>query len=142
VRRIFGTVSQEEYAQAKERADKAGRSVLGQIGAEAVAYGSQTVLAGSGIADQPREPVAELCRIGSNINQLARPGHVQACKHGGLRSRTNDHIGVEAVRQLEKPEARVSAGWKTRIVSGIGWNGTILIRNDNRLFGALSGKSI
>jgi len=82
VKRIFGTVSQEEYAQTKKRAEEAGRSVWGQVRAEADAYRSQTALASGEIADQQRELVAEMRRIGNNINQLARLGHIQARKHG------------------------------------------------------------
>ncbi len=47
-------------------------------------------------------------RIGNKINQLARLGHIQARKHGGLGSSGGDHIGVEAMRQLERLEAKVA----------------------------------
>jgi len=108
VKRIFGTVSFAEYAAAKERADDAGRSVWGQIWAEAKAYRDQTVLANGEIADQQRELVAELRRIGNNINQLARLGHIRTRKHGGLKPHSDNHIGIEAMRQLERLEAKIA----------------------------------
>ncbi len=43
VRRIFGTVTRGEYEAAKQRAENAGRSVWGQIWAEASAYREQTM---------------------------------------------------------------------------------------------------
>lgn len=108
VKRIFGTVSREEYVAVQERANEAGRSVWRQVWAESVAYRSQTVLANCEIADQQRELVAEMRRIGNNINQLARLGHIQARKHGGLSSVNSDAIGTETIRQLEKLEAKVA----------------------------------
>lgn len=108
VKRIFGTVSCADYQAAKERAEEAGRSVWGQVWAEAAAYRSQTVLASGEIADQQRELISEMRRIGNNLNQLARLGHIQARKHGGLGPRPDDHIGTEAMRQFEKLEARIS----------------------------------
>lgn len=108
VKRIFGTVTRAEYEAAKQRADEAGRSVWGQIWAEATAYREQTLLPTSEIADQQRELIAELRRIGNNINQLARLGHVQARKHGGLGAQPSNLIGTEAMHQLEKLEAKVA----------------------------------
>lgn len=108
VKRIFGTVTRGEYEAAKQRADNAGRSVWAQIWAEAAAYREQATLSTNEIAEQQRELVSELRRIGNNINQLARLGHVQARKHGGLGAQPNNSIGTEAMRQLEKLEAKVA----------------------------------
>lgn len=41
-------------------------------------------------------------------NQLARLGHVQVRKHGGLGAQPNNSIGTEEMRQLEKLEAKVA----------------------------------
>ena len=108
VKRIFGTVTRAEYDAAKERADAAGRSVWGQVWAEATAYREQTVVPTNEIAGQQRELIAELRRIGNNINQLAKLGHVQARKHGGLGAQPSNPIGTEAMRQFEKLEAKVA----------------------------------
>ena len=108
VKRIFGTVSFVEYEAAKQRAEEAGRSVWGQIWAEAKAYREQTILSNFEIASQQRELAIEIRRIGNNINQLAKLGHIQARKHGGLRAISDDRIGVETLRQFEKLEAKVA----------------------------------
>ena len=108
VKRIFGTVTRAEYEAAKLRADEAGRSVWGQVWAEATAYREQTVVPTSEIVDQQRELITELRRIGNNVNQLAKLGHVQARKHGGLGAQPSNPIGIEAMRQLEKLEAKVA----------------------------------
>lgn len=108
VKRIFGTVTRAEYDAAKLRADDAGRSVWRQVWAEATAYREQTLLPNGEIADQQRELVAEMRRIGNNINQLARLGHIRARKHGDLSSVNSDSIGTETIRQLEKLEAKVA----------------------------------
>lgn len=108
VKRIFGTVTRTEYDAVKERADAAVRSVWGQVWAEAAAYREQTLVSTSEIADQQRELIAELRRIGNNINQLAKLGHVQARKHGGLGAQPSSPIGTEAMRQFDKLEAKVA----------------------------------
>jgi hypothetical protein len=108
VKRIFGTVTRAEYDAAKERSEAAGRSVWAQVWAEATAYREQTLVPTSEIADQQRELIAELRRIGNNINQLAKLGHVQARKHGGLGAQPSNPIGTEAMRQFEKLEAKVA----------------------------------
>lgn len=108
VKRIFGTVTRAEYEAAKQRADDAGRSVWGQVWAEATAYREERILATGEIADQQRELIGELRRIGNNINQLARLGHVQERKHGGLGGANSNPIAVEAMRQLERLEAKIT----------------------------------
>lgn len=108
VKRIFGTVTRAEYEAAKQRANEAGRSVWGQVWAEATAYREQTLVPTIEIADQQRELIAELRRIGNNINQLAKLGHVHARKHGGLGAQPSNPIGTEAMRQFEKLEAKVA----------------------------------
>ena len=44
VKRVFGTVSLEDFEAAKERAEASGRTVWGQIWAESQAYREQTQL--------------------------------------------------------------------------------------------------
>jgi len=103
VKRIFGTVSPSEYQAAKQRADEAGRSVWGQIWAEAKAYRHGQTLDTGEIAEQQRELVTELRRIGNNLNQLARLGHIQNRKAGNLH-RPDDSLTAEAMQQLERLE--------------------------------------
>ncbi len=108
VKRVFGTLKACEYAAAKERADDNGRSVWGQIWAEACAYRAGTVLPTPVIAEQQRHLIAELRRIGNNINQLAKLGHIEARKHGSLAPRDDDRIGQETLRQFSRLESIVA----------------------------------
>lgn len=107
VKRIFGTVTPAEYAAVKSRADETGRSVWGQVWAEAQAYHLGRKLASGEIADQQRQLIAELRRIGNNLNQLARLGHIQNRKHGGIKP-SDETITAEAMQQLSDLEAVVA----------------------------------
>lgn len=107
VKRIFGTVTPAEYEAVKQRADEAGRSVWGQVWAEAQAYHHGRSLASGEVADQQRQLITELRRIGNNLNQLARLGHIQNRKHGGIKT-SDDAITAEAMQQLAKLEAVVT----------------------------------
>ncbi|PCH72290.1 MAG: hypothetical protein COC12_06395 [Rhodobacteraceae bacterium] len=108
VKRVFGSLTPEEYRATKDRAEEAGRSVWGQIWAEACAYRAGTVLATEEIADQQRQLIAELRRIGNNLNQLARLGHIRARKQGAQAAPDQDQIGTEALQQFEALEAVVA----------------------------------
>ncbi len=55
----------------------------------------------------PGSLIAELRRIGNNLNQLARLGHIQNRKHGGTKPSDNA-ITAEAMQQLAKLEAVVT----------------------------------
>lgn len=107
IKRIFGTVSPEDYAAVKSRADEAGRSVWAQVWAEAQAYYQGRNLASGEVADQQRQLITELRRIGNNLNQLARLGHIQHRKYGGIKP-SDDAITVEAMQQLAKLEEAVT----------------------------------
>jgi len=120
VKRIFGTVTPAEYEAVKQRADEAGRSVWGQVWAEAQAYRKGIVLASGEVAEQKRELVIELRRIGNNLNQLARLGHIEQRKHGGL-SQQDSNITSQAHEQLAKLEAVV-----TKFDDGV----TVTVRSD------------
>ena len=106
IKRIFGTVTPAEHQAVKSRADEAGRSVWGQVWAEAQAYRHGRNLASGEIADQQRQLISELRRIGNNLNQLARLGHIQNRKHGGINL-PEDSVVAEAMQQLARLEAAV-----------------------------------
>jgi hypothetical protein len=79
VRRVFGSLTPDEYAAMAERAAETQGdepSVWQQIWLESKAYTSGAALPTAEIADQQRELLAELRSIGNNINQLARLGHI------------------------------------------------------------------
>lgn len=107
VKRIFGTVTPAEYVAVKARAGEAGRSVWGQVWAESQAYHDGRNLASGEVADQQRQLISELRRIGNNLNQLARLGHIQARKHVGIRA-TPDAITTETMQQLTLLEEAVA----------------------------------
>jgi len=107
IKRIFGTVTPAEYEEVKSRADEAERSVWGQVWAEAQAYHHGRKLASGEIADQQRQLIGELRRIGNNLNQLARLGHIQNRKLGGINP-SDDAIATDAMQQLAKLEEVVN----------------------------------
>lgn len=107
IKRIFGTVTPADYEAVRMRADNAGRSVWGQVWAEAQAYHRGLTLASGEIADQQRQLISELRWIGNNLNQLARLGHIQNRKHGGINP-SDDAITAEAMQQLAKLEEVVT----------------------------------
>ena len=108
IKRGFGTLTPTEYAKVKERADLSGRSVWGQIWAESCAYCNGTVVPTLELANQQRQLITELRRIGNNINQLAKLGHIQARKHGTITARNDDQIGVETLRMFSKLETLIA----------------------------------
>ena len=89
------------------RADDAGRSVWGQVWAEAQAYQRGLALASGEVADQQRQLISELRRIGNNLNQLARLGHVQSRKHSVLNP-SPDTITSQTMAELAELEAAVA----------------------------------
>lgn len=103
VKRIFGTVTPEDYKAVQLRSEEAGRSVWGQVWAESQAYWKSQPLATGAIAEQQRELVTELRRIGNNLNQLARLGHIQNRKAGMLQA-SNGSLEAEAMQQLARLE--------------------------------------
>ena len=108
MKRIFGTVTPEEYAAVKERAEEACRSVWGQVWAEAQAYRNGQILASGEVAEQQRQLIAELRRIGNNLNQLAKLGHIQARKDGDFSVITGGSHAVETLRHIKRLEAAVA----------------------------------
>lgn len=112
VKRVFGVLTLEEHADAKARAEEHGRSIWAQIWAESLAYRRGQVLPTPEIEDHQRQLIAELRRIGNNINQLAKLGHLKARRGGGIEARPGDQVGEEILRQmaaLESAVARFSA---------------------------------
>ncbi len=111
VRRVFGTITPEEYAEVAARAvavQGGEPSVWRQIWLESRAYIEQSELPTSEIAEQQSVLISELRRIGNNINQLARLGHVQASRARGLTALADDRLGIEALRQFERLEQKVA----------------------------------
>lgn len=96
-KRISGVVPLDDYSVVKALADQAGRSLWGQVWAEAQAYRNGYQLATPEVAELQRALIVELRRIGNHLAALGRDelGH--------------DHIAVaEALRQVGKLEDAVA----------------------------------
>ena len=70
-RRVYGTLSKQEFAKIKAIADYQGRSVWEQIWLESCAYRSGAYLPPKEIETQIQQLYSELRRTGNNINQIA-----------------------------------------------------------------------
>ncbi len=71
-KRVFGTMTNEQYAQFEQRAKLAHRAVWSQIHAEAEAYASGEYLPSKDINERIAKLIVQLRRIGNNLNQIAR----------------------------------------------------------------------
>lgn len=80
--RVFGTLSKSDHANMKAIADAHGRPVWTQIWMESCAYRRAEFLPSPEIMARQDRMIAELRRIGNNLNQLARQGHVGRLPHG------------------------------------------------------------
>jgi hypothetical protein len=74
-RRVYGTLTAEEYASLEQRATEAGRAVWSQIHAEAEAYARGEYLPPKDIEERIGELIVQLRRIGNNVNQLVRESY-------------------------------------------------------------------
>lgn len=102
--RVNGSLPNDIHAEVRKRAEEHGRRVWQQIWAESQAYVNGTIVLTGKMEEQQLQLLAELRRIGNNINQLAKLGHIQARKHGGLEPVGHDAIGTEALRQFSRLE--------------------------------------
>ena len=102
VKRVFGTVSMEEFEAAKGRAEASGRTVWGQIWAESLAYREQRQLLSPEVEKNQQQLISELRHIGNNLNQLAKQGHVANRRHGGLGNASLDEAAAAQMEELER----------------------------------------
>ena len=80
--RVFGTLTKAQHAQIKSVADANDRPVWTQIWAESCAYRKAEFLPTQEIMARQDRMIAELRRIGNNLNQLAVQGHVHQLPQG------------------------------------------------------------
>ena len=71
-KRVYGTLSAQQYAALEERALAARRAVWTQLLAESESYAAGEYLPTREVETLLSELVAQLRRIGNNLNQLAR----------------------------------------------------------------------
>jgi len=107
-RRVFGTISKAEHAAWTALAKSNGRSLWGQIFTCACAYISGTHIASREILQTQNELLTEIRRVGNNINQAVRLGHIQAKRTGGLKAPENDEIGRTILNEFETLERRIT----------------------------------
>lgn len=74
-RRIYGTLTTEEYERIEARAKEAGRAVWAQVHAEAEAYVRGEYLPSTDLEESIGKLITQLRRIGNNLNQIARELH-------------------------------------------------------------------
>lgn len=74
-KRVYGTLTAEQYAAIEQRAEDAGRAVWTQIHAEAEAYARREYLPTKDVEELNRELIIQLRRIGTNVNQITREFH-------------------------------------------------------------------
>lgn len=107
IKRVFGTIDPRDYAQWETLAAEQGRTVWGHIYACACAYLSGRQLASADVLTVQTELVTELRRIGNNLNQAVRLGHIKAHKDGALYADIDDEIGQSILSTFERLEQRL-----------------------------------
>ncbi len=75
-KRIYGTLSAQEFRTIKAIAARHGRNVFAQIWAESCAYRNQRFVPTKDIEAQIGALYVALRRIGTNVNQIARQTHM------------------------------------------------------------------
>lgn len=71
-RRVYGSLTHEDYAALKARADAQGRHVWEQVWAESQAYVTRKAIPSHGIEAKLTDVTRTLRGAASNINQIAR----------------------------------------------------------------------
>ena len=107
IKRVFGTIDPRDYALWETLAAEQGRTVWGHIYACACAYLSGRPLASAEVLTVQTELVTELRRIGNNLNQAVRLGHIKAHKDGTLYANNDDAIGQSILSTFERLEQRL-----------------------------------
>ncbi len=97
-KRVYGTLTTEEYAAFERRAEEAGRAVWSQIHAEAEAYARGEFLPSKDVEQRVSDLVIQLRRIGNNINQIVREVY-----------REGDFDGRDFIAELDQLEALIRA---------------------------------
>ena len=109
-KRVFGTLSLAEHSEVKHIADQNHRTVWQQICAESQAYRAGTTVPTQTIEDGQQALLMEMRRIGNNLNQLAKLGHIRAHREDGdLTAQGDDEIGIAALKWCQDLERHIKA---------------------------------
>lgn len=107
IRRIFGTLSIAEYQFWKIRADHNRRPVWQEVYSSACAYVQRRALPTAEIIKEQEKLRAELLRIGNNLNQAVRLGHIKANHGNRLYAEPGDQVGQFVLKGMQDLERRV-----------------------------------
>ena len=116
-KRVFGNLSLAEYSQIKTIADQNHRTVWQQIWAESQAYRADKQVPTRALEDGQQALLIEMRRIGSNLNQLAKLGHIHAHERDEkalliqLAAQDDDYIGMSALRWCQSLEQHIKAAF-------------------------------
>lgn len=108
-KRVFGTLSLAQYNQIKQTADQNHRTVWQQIWTESQAYRTKTTVPIQTLENGQQSLLIEIRRIGNNLNQLAKLGHIRANREGNLTAQGDDQIGVTVLRWCQALERQIKA---------------------------------
>ena len=107
-KRVFGNLTLAAYSEVKEIADQNDRTVWQQIWAESRAYRAGATVPTEALEEGQQALLIELRRIGNNLNQLAKLGHIRARRNGDdLTAQGDDEIGVTALRWCQSLERHI-----------------------------------
>ena len=111
-KRVYGTLTAEQYDAIEQRAEDAGRAVWTQIHAEAEAYARGEYLPTKDVEDHIRELIIQLRRIGTNVNQITREFHQEGIHDEPDLLRNLNELELlirDAVSCVNKPASRQEA---------------------------------
>jgi len=97
-KRVYGTLTPEEYEAIKVLADENGRSVWEEVWEQSRAYREKQFLPSEAINDEIGKLYVELRRIGNNLNQIAHHGNI-------FKRASNPH---QVLKQLEAMENSIA----------------------------------
>ena len=101
-KRVYGTLTLEEYAQVKSRAEACGLTIWEQIWQESQHYCEKSYLPNQIIQSDIDQLYTELRRIGNNLNQIAKKTHLFNSHNTGQAAREQIAMLEEAVAQFVK----------------------------------------
>lgn len=105
-KRVYGTLTIEEYEAFQERAESAGRAVWAQIQAEAEAYARQEYLPPPEVEARITELIVQLRRLGNNVNQIAHTLHADGTLRASDLARSFDELEQVIHHFVKQPWAK------------------------------------
>ncbi|MEL6667055.1 MAG: hypothetical protein AAFQ24_13075 [Pseudomonadota bacterium] len=107
IRRVFGTLSVTEYEFWQARAADSERTVWAEIYSAACAYIRGEAISPPEVRRAQEELRVELRRIGNNLNQAVKFGHIRARRDGHLVAPHSDEVGQAVLKAMTELEQRL-----------------------------------